>query len=179
VADTTTNLSVALSDFQTALASRNGTSPAVAKHIELVGGILADAASLFTEYYTAQQLRQVMAKVHPKLEQARDLIKIDLAEIAVGLRAQQIKYKRTLDDKLTKIRGLNDSQRYDAYVSAAADYTAMNTRITLVESSADGLDAMVTAHKELIESSDDKRAVMAFVTFVKDVADKAKKLQGS
>jgi len=179
VAETTTNLSVALSDFQTAVANRARTSPAVAQHIQLVGGIIADAASLLTEFYTAQQLRVVMARVHPKLEQARDLIKQDLTEIALGLKSQQNAYKRALDDKLTKISGLSDLQRYDAYMNAAADFSAMAARISVIESSAAGLDAMVDAHRELMESSDDKRTVMAFTSFVKDVADKAKKLQTS
>jgi hypothetical protein len=177
VSDTTTNLSVALSDFQSAAATRAGGSPAAAQRIALVGGIIADAAGLFTEFYTAQQLRAVMTRIHPKLEEARDLLKADLASILSDLKGQQNAYTRALEDKLTKITGLTPSQRYDAYMNAAGDFAAMKARIVILQGSVDGLDAMVEAHKAIIEDTDDKRAVLAFVTFVKDVADKARKLQ--
>ncbi len=177
VSDTTKNLSVALTDFQSATAARAGDSAATTERIKVVGGIIADAAGLFTELYTAQQLREVMTRIHPKLEEARDLLKVDLVDLQSGLKAQQNAYTRALGDKLTMIQGLTPSQRYDAYMSAASEFAAMKTRIAIVQSSVEGLDAMVEAHKAIMQDTDDKRAVLAFVTFVRDVADKAKKLQ--
>lgn len=175
VSDTTTNLSTAMADFQSAVATRSGSASAAQK-IKLVGGIIADAAELFTEMYTAQQLRAVMAKVHPKLEELNILLKADLSDIDKNVSGLMNAYRRAAADRLQKI-DLTPAQRYDAYMAMASDYAGLKTRVALLRSSSDGLDAMVAAHKAIIESSDDNRAVMSLLTFAKNLADRAKQLR--
>jgi|1185.fasta_scaffold48567_2 hypothetical protein len=182
VSETTANLSSALASFQTAYAGRSGSTDAayLGQRTELIGGIVADATALATEAYTAMVMRDVMSRMQPKLERARDFIQADLIAVVAELKALKIRYRTTLDKKL-RLHGSDDrmssAQRYNAYMNATTEVAALNTKIAIVEESSDAMDAMVKAHKALLESSDDDRAIASFFAVVQSMAEKAKKLQ--
>jgi hypothetical protein len=184
VSETAASLSVSLSNFETARLSSAGLTGAEAaaraNRIQLVGGIVSDALGFATELYTGARIREVMTNAHPTLVSGVAILKKDLAELVVSIQLKRIREQRNLTNKLEVHVSdplLNSVQRYELYMAAASELAALQARVEVLQQAGEALDNMLQAHESLIGSSDDKRALSAFLAIVQSMSDKVKKLR--
>jgi hypothetical protein len=179
VTDTTQSLSVALSDFVAAESTAAGTTNR-SQRIQLIGGIIADAVGFATELYSGARMRDVMSRAQPVLDRARNILKPDLADMTAAINTATNIYQRTVIDKLQMYADdskLSRAERYDLYIAASNEMASLRQRVQVLRDAGDAIDAMVEAHRGLMQNSDDQRALVAFLSVVQSMADKVKKLR--
>jgi hypothetical protein len=185
ISETASSLSVTLANFETTRLANDpsfGAAQAAARsqQIQIAGGIIGDVLGFATELYTGARIHEVLVKVHPTLEQARDLLKKDFVSLANKIGRKKNDHQIALVKKLeahAKDTRLTSIQRYDLYTAAAVELAGLGARVEVLLGASKALDGMVAAHRALIDDRDDKRALSAFIEVTKALADKVKKLR--
>lgn len=142
--------------------------------------IASDLFGIAIETYTAIEMRQAMEHAHPRVSELASLLKEDLADISLHLKVNQRRYETAVSDRLETFASdvrLSSAEKYDRYVSASAEYAAFDERRKAVDEGAKALDELVDAHKAILSSEDQKRAVSSFLSTVEGLAGQIKKLQ--
>jgi hypothetical protein len=186
VRDALSGLSVALTNFAAASAaeiedaSRSARAIAEAQRIEAMGQIVAVAAAYAVNAYAAMEIRQVMHRVHPTLEELGEILTKDFKSLGRSIENKRKNYARMLRDKL-EVHHLDDTlssaQKYELYMTATAEMGTLAERVEVVVGLPKAIADLVKAHADLKNNVNEKQALVEFLAFVQELAAKVRKFQ--